>query len=65
MTTRLPAETRLPRTVRLLVLARAVNRLGAFSLPFLAVLLVRRYGVGLGAAGLVMGAFGAATIPSR
>lgn len=30
---------RLPRSVRLLVAARAVNRLGAFSLPFLTVLL--------------------------
>ncbi|MCY7396314.1 MAG: MFS transporter [Nocardioides sp.] len=55
----------LPRPVLLLVVARAVNQLGAFSLPFLAVLLVTQRGASLGAAGLVVAVFGAATIPSR
>ncbi|MEO7754471.1 MAG: MFS transporter [Terracoccus sp.] len=55
----------LPREVKVLLLARFVNRLGAFSLPFLAALLVTRHGVEVGAAGLVVGAFGLATIPSR
>ena len=65
MTTDTIAPTRLPGTVRLLVLARAVNRLGAFSLPFLTVTLVQRFGVEVTTAGLVMAAFGVATVPSR
>jgi MFS family permease len=56
---------RLPRSVRLLVAARAVNRLGAFSLPFLTVLLTTDLGAGTAAAGYVAAAFGLATIPSR
>lgn len=56
---------RLPRTVRLLVVARAVNRLGAFSLSFLAVLLTTRFGASTAVAGCVSAAFGLATIPSR
>ncbi|MFW6690688.1 MFS transporter [Streptomyces sp. MAR4 CNX-425] len=60
-----PAGQRLPRTVRVLVAARAVNRLGAFSLPFLAVLITARYDAAPATAGLVVAAFGLATIPSR
>ncbi|SEM00275.1 MFS transporter [Streptacidiphilus jiangxiensis] len=55
----------LPRTVRLLLLARVVNRLGAFSLPFLTALVCAVHGAGLATAGLVTAAFGLATIPSR
>ncbi|MGW8375014.1 MFS transporter [Streptomyces sp. ODS28] len=56
---------RLPRAVWVLVTARAFNRLGAFSLPFLTVLTSDEFGTGAGAAGLVSAAFGLATIPSR
>ncbi|WP_309505457.1 MFS transporter [Streptomyces phytophilus] len=56
---------RLPRTVWVLIAARAVNRLGAFSLPFLAVLITARYGAAPATAGLVVAVFGFATIPSR
>src|SRR3954467_13395857 len=52
-------------TVRILVVARAVNRLGAFTLPFLAVTLVRELDASVGQAGYVLAAFGLATIPSR
>ncbi len=55
----------LPRTVRLLIVARAVNRLGAFSLSFLTVLLAADFGAGATTAGYIAGAFGLATIPSR
>ncbi|MEY9872965.1 MFS family permease [Streptacidiphilus sp. MAP12-33] len=55
----------LPRTVRLLLLARVVNRLGAFSLPFLTALVHTAHGASLTTAGLVTAAFGLATIPSR
>jgi MFS family permease len=51
--------------VRMLVAGRAVNRLGAFSLPFLSLLLTQERGWSTGSAGLVMAAFGVATIPSR
>jgi len=56
---------RLPRRVRLLVAARAVNQLGAFSLAFLTVLLSRGFGASLAVAGAVSAGFGLATIPSR
>jgi MFS family permease len=56
---------RLPAEVRILVLARAVNRLGAFTLPFLTVVLTVDLGASLATAGLVVALFGAATIPSR
>jgi len=56
---------RLPRSVRLLVAARAVNQLGAFSLAFLTVLLSRGFGASLTVAGAVSAGFGLATIPSR
>lgn len=55
----------LPREVRVLLLARTVDRLGGFTLTFLPVLLVGAYGASLRAAGLVGAAFGVATIPSR
>lgn len=55
----------LPRAVKVLLVARFVNRLGAFSMPFLAVLVVHDHGATARVAGLVVGAFGVATIPSR
>ena len=55
----------LPADVWLLVGARAVNRLGAFTLPFLTVTLVAEQGASLAEAGYLMAAFGLATIPSR
>ncbi|MFE3762626.1 MFS transporter [Streptomyces sp. NPDC059104] len=55
----------MPRTVWLLVAARAINRLGAFSLPFLTVLIGTEFGAGTTTAGLVSAGFGLATIPSR
>ncbi|TDU84539.1 putative MFS family arabinose efflux permease [Kribbella voronezhensis] len=61
-----PATWRtLPGTVRILVIARAVNRLGAFTLSFLAVVLTVELGATVAQAGLVMAGFGVATIPSR
>ncbi|MFJ9822796.1 MFS transporter [Streptomyces sp. NPDC101160] len=60
-----PRSAPLPRTVRLLLLARIVNRLGAFSLPFLTALISADHGASLTTAGLVSAAFGIATIPSR
>lgn len=59
------AEQALSRAVRTLVLARAVNRVGAFTLSFLSVLLVDDLGATLPQAGWVVTAFGLATIPSR
>jgi MFS family permease len=56
---------RLPRAVRLLIVARAVNRLGAFSMSFLTVLLTTTSGASTAVAGGVGAAFGLATIPSR
>ncbi|WP_371656379.1 MULTISPECIES: MFS transporter [unclassified Streptomyces] len=55
----------MPRTVWLLVAARAINRLGAFSLPFLTVLISADFGASTTTAGLLSAAFGLATIPSR
>ena len=55
----------LPRRMRLLLAARAVNQLGAFSLAFLTVLLNRGFGASLAEAGAVSAGFGLATIPSR
>ncbi|MGW5353531.1 MFS transporter [Streptomyces sp. NPDC004031] len=55
----------LPRAVRVLLLARVVNRLGAFSVPFLAALLTTDFHTGLASAGAVTAAFGLASIPSR
>ncbi|MBB4928812.1 MFS transporter [Kitasatospora kifunensis] len=61
----MPRSEPLPRTVRLLLLARVVNRLGAFSLPFLTALISTDHAASLTTAGLVSAAFGLATIPSR
>ncbi|MFD9789385.1 MFS transporter [Streptomyces sp. NPDC059070] len=55
----------MPRTVWLLVAARALNRLGAFSLSFLTVLISDDFGASPTTAGLVSAGFGLATIPSR
>lgn len=55
----------LPRTVWVLVAARAVNRIGAFSLSFLAIVLTVEFGASLSRTGLVVALFGLATIPSR
>lgn len=55
----------LSRTVHVLVLARAANRLGAFTLPFLAVTLVQDFGASVSQSGYLLAAFGLATIPSR
>lgn len=70
MTVTTDAEVRsswraLSRTVWILVLARAVNRLGAFTLPFLAVTLVQDLGASVTEVGYLLAAFGLATIPSR
>ena len=51
--------------MRALVAARAVNRLGAFALPFTAAILVEDFGTSVTTAGLVVASFGVATIPSR
>ncbi len=59
------ARAAVPRQVRLLVAARAVDQLGAFSLAFLTVLMCRTFGASLTIAGIVAAAFGLATIPSR
>ena len=56
---------RLPRKVSLLLAARGVNQLGAFSISFLTVLIINDYRAGIATAGLVSAAFGLATIPSR
>jgi hypothetical protein len=44
----------LPRVVRVLVVARAVNRLGAFTLPFLALLLTQEHGWSTAAASAML-----------
>jgi Major Facilitator Superfamily len=54
-----------PRQVRVLAAARAVNQLGAFSLAFLTVMLCRVMGASLATAGAVSALFGVATIASR
>ena len=58
-------QVELPRTVRVLAGARAVNQLGAFSLAFLTVMMCRVLGASLATAGAVSALFGLATIPSR
>ena len=58
-------DGRWPRPVLALVLARAVNQVGAFVLSFLAVALVDVYGASLATAGWVVALFGLATVPSR
>lgn len=61
----LAAWRTVPSTVWLLVVARAVNRLGAFTLPFLAVTLVQDFDASVAQAGYLLAVFGVATIPSR
>ncbi len=51
--------------MQILVIARAVNRLGAFTLPFLTVILTVELGATLAEAGMILTMFGMATIPSR
>jgi MFS family permease len=63
--TRFASHHRLPVAVWVLVIARGVNRLGAFTLPFLAVVLTVELGASVAEAGLVLTAFGVATLPSR
>ncbi len=58
-------KPRLPAPLRILVVARCVNRLGGFSMAFLGVLLVRELGAGPGEVALALTCFGLATIPSR
>lgn len=58
-----PSRRDLPRAVWVLVGARAVNRLGAFTLPFLGVVLAEE--ADLATVGLLLALFGLATIPSR
>ncbi len=55
----------LPRVVWWLVAARTVNRMAAFSLPFLALLLAQDRHWSTASVGLLMTVFGLATIPSR
>jgi len=55
----------LPRAVWALILARAVNRLGAFTLAFLGVILTVEVGAPVTTAGWLLALFGLATIPSR
>ncbi|HEY3506088.1 MAG TPA: MFS transporter [Actinocatenispora sp.] len=50
---------------RRLVLIRVVNRLGAFAMGFLSLRLTHDLGASLHLAGIVLAAFGVATIPSR
>jgi Major Facilitator Superfamily len=54
-----------PRQVRVLAAARAVNQLGAFSLAFLTVMLCRVLGASLVTAGAISALFGVATVASR
>lgn len=63
--TELASHRRLPAIVWVLVVARGVNRLGAFTLPFLAVVLTVELGATVAEAGLVLTVFGVATLPSR
>lgn len=63
--TRVPRRRDLPAALWALVAARAVNRVGAFTLPFLAVVLGRELGLSVTSAGWLLALFGVATIPSR
>ena len=60
-----PPARRLSAVVWALVAARAVNRVGAFTLPFLGVVLTVEFGASLAQTGLILALFGLATIPSR
>lgn len=56
---------RLPRVVWLLVVGRGVNRLGAFTLPFLTVALTDLLGASVSTAGALMAMFGVGSVASR
>jgi len=60
-----PRVRDLPPAIWALTLARAVNRLGAFTLPFLGVVLTAELGASITTAGWLLALFGLATIPSR
>ncbi|WP_411284381.1 MFS transporter [Lapillicoccus sp.] len=60
-----PRVRDLPPAIWALTLARAVNRLGAFTLPFLGVVLTAELGASVTTAGRLLALFGMATIPSR
>lgn len=60
-----PRVRDLPPAIWALTLARAVNRLGAFTLPFLGVVLTAELGASVTTAGWLLALFGMATIPSR
>ncbi|GAA3108392.1 MFS family permease [Kribbella aluminosa] len=49
----------------ILIVARAVNKIGAFTLPFLGVVLAVEFKASLTETGVILAVFGAATIPSR
>ena len=51
--------------LRILIFGRAVNRLGAFTLPFLAVVMTSELHASVTTAGMAMTVFGISTIPSR
>jgi len=55
----------LSKSARALLVARMVNRVGGFSMAFLAVLLTDELHESVGVTGLIVAAFGLATIPSR
>ncbi|MEP6796763.1 MAG: MFS transporter [Lapillicoccus sp.] len=55
----------MPPAVWALVAARAVNRVGAFTLPFLAVVLAQEFALPVTTAGWLLALFGVATVPSR
>lgn len=55
----------LSRGAKGLLIARMVNRVGGFSMAFLAVLLTQELHESVHAAGIIVAAFGMATIPSR
>lgn len=56
---------RLSRGAKALLVARMVNRVGGFSMAFLAVLLTETLHESVRTAGVIVAAFGLATIPSR
>lgn len=56
---------RLPMALWLLIAARGVNQLGAFTLSFVTVLLAERLHVAFTTAGVLVALFGIATIPGR
>lgn len=55
----------MPRPVKVVIGARMVNRVGGFSMAFLAVLLTESLRASEATAGWIVAAFGLATIPSR